>query len=135
MTITVPTSAQIGSALERVARAIAIAIAVAIAAAHVVYRAGYRLGQAVHALSDWLAQATHHPLESATAVATAALAWSDRILAEPEPAPSLLTMLGAELLTDAEMDAEIARYDARTLRKRPAARRKPAGARKSAKVG
>lgn len=134
MNITIPTTVQIGTALERTARAIAITLSVAIATAHIVYGAGLATGRAVHALSDWLADATHRPLESATAVATAFLAWEDRILGEPEPAPDLIALFGARVLTDAEMDAEIAQYDARTLQKRPAARRKPAGARKPAMV-
>ncbi len=137
MTITVPTIAQIGSAMERSARTIAIAVAMTITIAHAVYQAGYRSGRFIHNLSGWLASATHHPLKSATMAAKSALSWADRVLATPEPTPSLLTLLGAEILTDAEMAAEIARYDASSQRKRPAtakpaARRKPAKATKVA---
>ena len=126
MTITIPTTTDIGRAIERSARRAAVLIAIAIVVAHATYRAGYRLGRAVHALSDWLAQATHHPLESTTVVATAALAWADRVLAKPEPAPAptinAIDLLGAEILTDEQLLAEIAQYDAG---KRPAAKRKP----------
>jgi hypothetical protein len=123
MTITVPTSAQIGAALETSARRVAIAIAIAIVASGYVYRAGYAVGRFVHKLSDWLARATHHPLKSATDVATAAMGWAERVLSEPETEapPSLLSLLQAEILTDAEMASEITRYDA-------IARRKPAKA-------
>lgn len=134
MNIHVPTSNQIGATLERSARAIAIAIAVTIALAHVVYQAGYQTGRFIHNLSGWLADAIHHPMESATKAANSALSWADRVLVEPETSPSLLTLLGAEILTDAEMAAEIARYDASAERKRPTtrARRKPAKATKVA---
>ena len=134
MPITIPTTVQIGFALERVARAIAIAIAVTIAVAHVVYQAGYQTGRFIHNLSGWLADAIHHPMESATKAANSALSWADRVLVDPEPTPSLLTLLGAEILTDAEMAAEISRYDANAERKRPTprARRKPAKATKVA---
>lgn len=51
----VPTAAECAAALERYARAIAPTVAVLVAAAVHVYWAGYRLGRAVHAASDWLA--------------------------------------------------------------------------------
>ena len=133
MSITIPSSNEIGSTMERIARAIAIAIAMTITIAHTVYQAGYRSGRFIHNLSDWLASAIHHPMESATRAANSALSWADRVLATPEPTPSLLTLLGAEILTDAEMAAEISRYDASSQRKRPATvRRKPAAVTKVA---
>ena len=131
--MSIPTTTEIGNAIERAARTVAVAVAVAILIGHYAYQAGYHLGRAVHSLSAWLASATHHPLKSATDVVTRI----DRALT---PAPDLLTMLGAELLTDAQMAAEIAQYDANARRKRPAAsrptaRRKSAGVRKPEGVG
>jgi hypothetical protein len=118
---TIPTSAQIGTALERAARTIAIAIAVTIATVSVTRSALTRL-------ATFATNLTRRPLATLIDLIPS-------VTPTPAPAPSLLTVLGAELLTDAEMDAEIAQYDARTLRKRPASRRKPAGARKPATVG
>lgn len=130
-TITVPTSAQIGQTLESIARSLAVAVAVAIVMAKLTYDAGYATGRAVHNLSDWLASATHHPIESATAVATAAVTWADRILTPQTP--DLLTVLGAQVLSETELQAEIVAYDTKT-KKRPVSRRKPATARKSVAV-
>jgi hypothetical protein len=120
MPITLPSSNDIGTALERAARTLAVLIAATIAA--------YATTQSgVRAIATLIRKLTTHPL---------------RTLIDLVPAPSpesLLAMLGAELLTDAEMAAEIAQYDASAKRKRAAAsprvRRKPAGARELVAVG
>lgn len=110
MSTTIPTTAQIGAQLERAARTVAVAVAVAILAAHATYRAGLATGRAVHRLNNWMASAIHDPAAAAERVASASLAWADRILTEPAPAP-LLTMLGAEILTDEQLEAEIASHE------------------------
>ena len=121
-----PTSAQIGQTLESIARRLAVAVAVAILLAKVTYDAGYALGRIVHGLNDWLADATHHPVESAAAVATAAVEWADRILTPP--APDLLSLLQAEILTEPELQAEIVAFDTAVRRKSAKARKVPAAA-------
>lgn len=130
-TITVPTSAQIGEALESIARRVAIAIAIAIVMAQATYNAGYAFGRIVHNLNDWLADASHTPMATATATATSLVAWADRILTPT--APDLITVLGAQVLSETELQAEIVAYDTKT-KKRPVSRRKPATARKSVAV-
>ena len=123
MSITVPTSAQIGTAMERIARTLAVLIAATIAA--------YATTQSgVRAIATLIRKLTTHPLRTLI----------DLVPTVPAPSPeSLLAMLGAELLTDAEMEAEIAQYDASAKRKKAAAsprvRRKPAGARELVAVG
>ena len=119
MNNTIPTSAQIGTAMERIARTLAVLIAATIAA-YATTQSGIR------AIATLIRRLTTHPLRTLI----------DLVPTVPEPAPeSLLVMLGAELLTDAEMAAEIAQYDASAKRKRAATvRRKPAGARKPAVV-
>jgi hypothetical protein len=121
MSITIPTSNQIGASMERIARAIAILIATTMAA-------GAVTRSALTGLATIARNLTTRPL--ATLI--------DLIpVVTPAPAPNLLTLLGAEILTDEQMTAEIARYDASSQRKRPAtakpsARRKPAAATKVA---
>jgi|DEB0MinimDraft_6_1074348.scaffolds.fasta_scaffold91948_2 hypothetical protein len=110
MTITVPTSAQIASALEGAARAVAMLIAL-------VYVAGEMTGKSVHNLSDWLAEFTRQPLQTII----------DAIPVR-EPQPELLTVLGAEILEPEALELEIREFEA----KQPVARRKPARARKTA---
>jgi hypothetical protein len=115
MNTTVPTSAQIASALEGAARAIA-AILVA------VYVAGEMTGRAVFGLSDWLAEFTKAPLQTLIDLVPTV---------EPQPAlfttHDLLSVLEAEILGPEALEVEIQAYDAR-----PVARRKPAKARKTA---
>jgi hypothetical protein len=107
MSITTPTCEQFSVAFERWARALAPAIAIAILTAHLTYDAGHALGAWVHRLNDWLA-------------------------GKPDPAPEPVPILtGAELI--ALWGARIPPED-EMPRKRPAARRKPAKARRVAKV-
>lgn len=123
MKITIPSSNEIGATLERAARAIAVLIAATIAA-------GFITRQTLGGLATLARNLTSRPL--ATLIELVPV-----VTPTPEPTPSLFALLGAEILTDAEMAAEIARYDASSQRKRPAtakpaARRKPAKATKVA---
>ena len=136
MQFTIPTTTQIGASAERIARALAVAVAWVVLATQVTYEAGYALGRIIHQCNDWMAMAIHTPAESVVAVATAV----DKALTPaPAPVPTFAQVLAAEgikPLTPAELDEEIARFDAHqeakpTTRKRPAARRKPATARKA----
>jgi hypothetical protein len=89
-----------------------------------VYCAGFACGQALHEWNDWLAGKSQ-PEPSTVTVVTV-----------PEPTTTFAEILAAEgirPLTPAELEAEIAAFDAaqapaKTTRKRPAARRKTAGA-------
>ena len=124
MFITVPTSAQIGTTLERIARAIAILIAATMAA-------GFITRQTLTGLATIARNLTSRPLRTLIDLVPTVPA------PDPTPAPNLITLLEAEVLTDGQMAIEIARYDASSQRKRPAttkpsARRKPAGATKVA---
>ena len=117
MTITVPTTTQLGARFEGIARFVA-AILVA------VYVAGEMTGKAVHNLSDWLAAFTRQPLQTII----------DAIpVREQQPAlfttKDLLEHWGAEILEPEALEAEIQAYDAKA---KPVARRKPAKARKTA---
>jgi hypothetical protein len=111
MTITVPTTTQLGARFEGIARFIA-AILVA------VYVAGEMTGKAVHNLSDWLAEFTRQPLQTLI-----------DLIPTTEPQPELLAVLGAQLLEPAELEMEIREFEAKA---KPVARRKPARARKTA---
>jgi hypothetical protein len=113
-TITIPNSREIGATMRRIATTLAVGLAWAIVASEATYRAGLATGRAIHRLNDWMAAAIHDPAAAAESVASALLAWADRILTEPAPAP-LLTMLGAEVLTDEQLDAEIAAYEGASL--------------------
>ncbi len=120
MSITIPTSNQIGASMERIARAIAILIATTMAA-------GAVTRSTLTSLATISRNLTSHPLATLIEMVPTVPA------PDPTPAPPLLTLLGAEILTDEQMTAEIARYDASSQRKRPAtakpgARRKPAAA-------
>lgn len=120
---TVPSSNDIGTTLERIARIAAILIAATMAA-------GYITRQTLTGLASFARNLTSRPLRTLIDLVPV-------VTPTPAPTPSLLTLLGAEILTDAELTAEIARYDARSQRKRPAttkpsARRKPAAATKVA---
>ncbi len=121
MSITVPTSAQIGTTLERIARIAAILIAATMAA-------GFITRQTLTGLATLATNLTRRPLATLIDLVPTVPA------PDPTPAPNLITLPGAEVLTDEQMAIEIARYGAR---KRPAttkttARRKPAGATKVA---
>ena len=131
MQFTIPTTTQIGASAERIARALAIGLAWIILAVQITYEAGLWTGTLVHRLNNWLATAIHTPAESVVAVATAV----DKALT-PAPATTFAAILASEgirPLTLAELDAKIVKFDAQqqakpTTRKRPAARRKSAGA-------
>lgn len=113
----IPTSAQIGTAMERIARIAAILIAATVAAVFITR-------QTLTGLATFVTSLTRRPLRTLI-----------DLVPSVTPAPSLLTLLGAEILTDEQMAIEIARYDASSQRKRPAkptARRKPAAATKVA---
>lgn len=123
MSITVPTSNQIGAAMERAARLAAVLIAATVAA-------GFVVSQTLTGLATLATNLTTRPLRTLIDLIPS-------VTPTPAPAPSLLTLLGAEILTDEQMMIEIARYDASSQRKRPAtkkptARRKPAAATKVA---
>ena len=120
ITVNIPTSNQIGASMERIARIAAILIAATMAA-----------GFTLTGLATLATNLTRRPLATLIDLVPTVPA------PDPTPAPNLITLLGAEILTDAEMAIEIARYDASSQRKRPAttkpsARRKPAGATKVA---
>ncbi len=136
---TIHTSQEVGHRMEAVARALAIVVALAIVAAEATYHAGHAFGQWLHRLNDSLSQAVRNPAEAAATFATAAVAVADRILAQPQPQPApagipVPAEWGAVLLTDQDLDAEIAAFDAAqaaTQPKKRSVRRKPAAARKA----
>jgi len=123
--MSIPTCNDIGATLERIARITAILIAATMAA-------GFITRQTLGGIATLATSLTRRPLATLIdliPVVTPA--------PTPAPAPNLLTLLGAEILTDEQMTAEIARYVASSQRKRPAtakpsARRKPAAATKVA---
>ena len=126
MTITIPSTTDIGRTIERAARITAVLIAATLAA-------GFITRQTLSGLATFAINITRRPLRTLIELVPV-------VTPTPAPTPSLLTMLGAELLTDEQMLAEIARYDAGARRKRPAAtrpiaRRKPAGGRKAVEAG
>lgn len=100
--------------IETAVRFVVRFVAVFILAAHWTYRAGVAAGRFVHWLNDWLTAASKAPLATATRLASAALAWAMAVIAEPEE-PGLLEMLGAELLTDEQLEAEIAAYNEQVM--------------------
>lgn len=135
--MTIPSCEQFSTAAERIARTLAIGLAWLVLAAQVTYEAGLWTGTQVHRLNDWLARDSHAPMAETIRVAVAAVAWADKVT---EPAPTtfaqMLAAEGIRPLTDAELDAEIAKFDAaakpsRKAAPRTTARRKPAGARKA----
>ena len=116
--MSVPTCEQFSTSLERAARSLVPILVL-------VYCAGFACGQALHQWNDWLAHGQHQA-PTVTVVT----------VPEPEPVPTttfaaILAAEGIKPLTPAELEAEIARFDAqakpKTTRKRPAARRKSAG--------
>ena len=110
MTITVPTTTQIASALEGAARAIAIVLVA-------VYLAGAWTRDTIEGFASWTRKLTAAPLQTLIdAIPTT------------EPQPELLTVLGAEILEPEALELEIREFEA----KQPVARRKPARARKTA---
>jgi hypothetical protein len=109
--MSIPTCEQFSAAAERIARTLAIGLAWIILAAEATYKAGLWTGRTVHKINDWLARASHAPMAEATKVATAAVAWADRMVAPP----SLLTVLEAEILTDEQLQQEIASYESGSI--------------------
>jgi hypothetical protein len=119
MTITIPTTVQIGSTLERVARAIAVLIAVTMAA-------GMITAQFIENLSTLVTRLTTRPLRTLI----------DLIPTVPAPVPVVAHDLPAvPILTGAEFmvmwGAEFVDDEPKPARKRTA-RRKPASATKVA---
>jgi len=117
--MSIPTTVQIGSALERVARTIAIAIAATMAA-------GMITAQLIENLSTLVARLTTRPLQTLI----------DLIPTVPAPVPVVAHDLPAvPILTGAEFmvmwGAEFVDDEPKPARKR-SARRKPAGATKVA---
>ena len=109
MSITIPTFNQIGSSIERAVRFIA-AVAVAF------YVAGETCGRAMYQLSDWLVNLTHRPVDTILGL----------VPTKPSTPVSmpLTELLGAQVLTDKELEEEIKTYEKRK-KPRPARRRKP----------
>jgi hypothetical protein len=117
--MSIPSCEQFSTSLERAARSLAPILVW-------VYCAGFACGQALHQWNDWLAGKGQHQAPTVTVVT----------VPETVTVTSFAEILAAEgirPLTPAELDAEIARFDAERVpakpsRKRPAARRKSAGA-------
>jgi len=103
--MSIPTCNQIGSAIERAVRFIA-AVAVAF------YVAGETCGRAMYRLSDWLVDLTHSPVDTILGL----------VPTKPKTEP-ILQLLGAQLLSDSELEEEIKTYEKKNPR--PARRRKP----------
>jgi hypothetical protein len=120
MTFSIPNCEQFSTTIERVVRSLMPILVL-------VYCAGFACGQALHEWNDWLAHGQRQPEPPTVTVVT---------VPEPEPVPTttfaeILAAEGIRPLTPAELEAEIAAFDAaqpKTARKRPAARRKTAGA-------
>ena len=107
MSISIPTCNEIGTALQRAVRSIAI-IAVAF------YVAGEMCGRFMYRLSDWLVELTRKPVDTLLK------------LVPTKPKPSTLKLLGAQVLSDKELEEEIKMYEKKEKKKpRPARRRKP----------
>jgi hypothetical protein len=114
------TNAQIATAMEAAARTIA-AIAVA------VYVAGEFAGRFIHRMNDWLADASHHPGQAAGQALGLIARVGDAIIPPPSASAEPLLAAGAVLMTVQDLAREIAEYE---KKQQPAARRKPARARK-----
>jgi hypothetical protein len=113
MTITIPTCNQIGLSIERAVRFVA-AVAVAF------YVAGETCGRAMYRLSDWLVDLTHSPVDTILGLVPT------KPKTEPASTPvsmPLTELLGAQVLTDKELEEEIKTYEKKSPR--PARRRKP----------
>jgi hypothetical protein len=113
--MSVPTCEQFSTSLERAARSLVPVLVW-------VYCLGYACGRILHNWNDWLAGKSQPEPPTVTVVTVS------------EPTTTFAQILAAEgihPLTPAELEAEIAAFDAaqpKTARKRPAARRKTAGA-------
>ena len=96
--------------IETIVRFVVRFVALFVLAAHWTYVAGRATGRFVHAANDWLTAASKTPLATATRLASAALAW-----AETASEPTLMDVIGAEPLTDEQLEAEIAAYNERVM--------------------
>jgi hypothetical protein len=111
MTITVPTTTQLGARFEGIARFVA-AILVA------VYVAGAWTRDTIEGLASWTQRLIEAPLQTLI-----------DLVPTVEEQPEVLAILGAQLLEPAELELEIREFKAKA---KPVARRKPAKARKTA---
>jgi hypothetical protein len=115
MTLTIPTCERFSTVIERAVRSLAPVLVW-------VYCLGYACGRILHNWNDWLAGKRQRQAPTVTVVTV------------PTPKPvatfaEILASEGIKPLTPAELEAEIAAFDAaQPSRKRPAARRKTAGA-------
>lgn len=105
LSMSIPTCNEIGTALQRALRSIAI-ISVAF------YVAGEMCGRFMYRLSDWLVELTRKPVDTLLK------------LVPTKPKPPILELLGAQILSDEELEEEIKMYE-KKKKPRPARRRKP----------
>jgi hypothetical protein len=80
------------------------------------YVAGEACGRAMYQLSDWLVDFTHRPVDAILGL----------VPTKPKPEPAstpVLQLLGAQLLSDEQLEEEIKIFEKR--KPRPARRRKP----------
>jgi hypothetical protein len=124
MTFSIPNCEQFSTTIERVVRSLMPILVL-------VYCAGFACGQALHEWNDWLAHGQRQPEPPTVTVVTVPQTETVTVTSFAE----ILAAEGIRPLTPAELEAEIARFDAeraaakpQTARKRPSARRKTAGA-------
>jgi hypothetical protein len=120
--MSVPTCEQFSTTIERVVRSLMPILVL-------VYCAGFACGQALHEWNDWLSHGQRQPEPPTVTVVTVPQTETVTVTSFAE----ILAAEGIRPLTPAELEAEIAAFDAaqapaKTTRKRPAARRKTAGA-------
>ena len=120
--MSVPTCEQFSTSLERAARSLVPVLVW-------VYCLGYACGRILHNWNDWLAHGQRQPDTVTVVTVPQTETVTTTTFAE------ILASEGIRPLTPAELEAEIARFDAeraaakpQTARKRPSARRKTAGA-------
>jgi hypothetical protein len=116
--MSVPTCEQFSTSLERAARSLVPVLVW-------VYCLGYACGRILHNWNDWLAHGQRQPDTVTVVTVPQTETVTTTTFAE------ILASEGIRPLTPAELEAEIAAFDAaqpKTARKRPAARRKTAGA-------
>ncbi len=112
----VPTTGECAVALERLARRIAPAVALVVALAVHTYWAGYRVGRAVHQLSDWLAH--HWPTRPAQQRSSAPAPQQTSIAAPQQDALTAhIHLLRAQQLSQRRI-AEICGCSRATVRRR-----------------
>jgi len=114
--MSIPSCEQFSIVIERVVRSLMPILVW-------VYCAGFACGQALHQWNDWLAHGQHQ----APTVTVVTVPQTETVTVTSFA--EILAAEGIRPLTPAELDAEIAAFDAaQAKRKRPAARRKSAGA-------